>query len=657
MKLNILTIAIFLVINIFAQDIEYKDFKWEKSPKLHSLTAEEEALPEINILKQYVFEYAFEGESFYNFRFFHKIVKVNSDDAIQSNNKIYIPTGENEILETKARVINSKGEIKELDKDDIKESVDEESKQSYKYFALEGVDIGSEIEYFYLVKEYPNLTGKKVTFQNNTPSKKIVFELISPDFLEFRMKSYNGFPEVETDTTLEEKNKWFVHTEDVLALKDEPMSAFKANRQHIVYQLYKNYNTRKKDVYNYSDVAKNYYASTHTEVSKKAAKKLKALLKDADVASAKGTYSKIRKIEQYIKTNFVYQSAAHKELKDLEFILENKIASKIGLMKMYVALLNILEIKHQLVITSDRLKNKFDKDFESYSFLVNEFIYIKELDQFLHPTAIMSRLGYLPSIYTNTDALFIKPVTLGDFTTAVGKIKYIEALGHELSSDTLKVNIEFDTDDIGNPIISYTKAQKGLEIMSIQPLYDFITDEETIEELDEGISQFINADVEVKDLKIENKGGEHFGIHSLKTTATLKTSDFAVEQAGNKYLFKIGALIGPQMEMYQEKGHERQLDVEMNYNHSYYRTMTFNIPEGYQIKNLDDLNFDVSITYDGEKSSYFVSSYTVKDNTVTMYNEEVYDALYYPKEKFEEYRNVINAAADFNKVVLVLEKK
>ena len=57
-----------------------------------------------------------------------------------------------------------------------------------------------------------------------------------------------------------------------------------------------------------------------------------------------------------------------------------------------------------------------------------------------------------------------------------------------------------------------------------------------------------------------------------------------------------------------------------------------------------------------EKSAFFKSSYTVKGSKVILYNEEVYDAMFYPKEFFTDYQKVINAAADFNKVTLILEK-
>ena len=654
MKIKAIIILAILNLNLVAQDIEFKDFKWEKNPKLHKLTEEEKKLPEINILKEYVQEYASEGDGFYNFSFVHKITKVNTDDAIQDNNKIYIPYGDdNNILVTKARVINSKGEVIEFDNKDIKEAESENS--NYKYFALKGVDIGSEIEYFFLTKEYPETSGSRYKLQTDVPSRLVKFSVIAPNHLIFKFKSYNGFPEVALDdTTLTDKNKWFVDAENIPELKDEEMSANDANIQSIIFKLHSNKYTGKSNLYTYSGISKDYFKGINVERGKKTVKKIKSLLKESGASSETDLLEKVRKLEHYLKINYSYQNFSHPDLKNLDFILENKIYNKTGIMRLYFACFDELEIKNQLVLTSDRFKVKFDGDFESYSFLTEEMFYIDELDKFLHPTGITSRVGYVPFNFTNNYALFIKPVVLGDFKSALGKVKFIDALAHNLSSDTMKITVNFE-DDINEPEIYYTKHQKGLEIMSIQPIYDFIEGEDE-EDLDEQVAKFINDDVDVEDLKIENKGGENFGKKSFKISAKLKTTDFCIENAGTKYLFKVGELIGPQMEMYQEKGHERKQDVEMYFNHSYYRTIEFNIPEGYKIKNLDDLNFDVSITYEGKKSSYFISSYKIVGNKVIWTNEEVYDAINYPKAIFEKYRDVINAAADFNKVVLVLEK-
>lgn len=53
----------------------------------------------------------------------------------------------------------------------------------------------------------------------------------------------------------------------------------------------------------------------------------------------------------------------------------------------------------------------------------------------------------------------------------------------------------------------------------------------------------------------------------------------------------------------------------------------------------------------------FSSNYEVNGNKVTVTIDEYYKQFYFPLSLFEDYTRVINAAADFNKVVLVFIKK
>ena len=53
----------------------------------------------------------------------------------------------------------------------------------------------------------------------------------------------------------------------------------------------------------------------------------------------------------------------------------------------------------------------------------------------------------------------------------------------------------------------------------------------------------------------------------------------------------------------------------------------------------------------------FVSNYEVAGNQVIIHIYETYKRTQYPLSQFEDFKKVINASADFNKVVLVLEKK
>jgi len=128
-----------------------------------------------------------------------------------------------------------------------------------------------------------------------------------------------------------------------------------------------------------------------------------------------------------------------------------------------------------------------------------------------------------------------------------------------------------------------------------------------------------------------------------------------VEQAGNRLLFKIGEIIGPQSEMYQEK--ERQNKVENDYNRSYHRKIRVKLPDGYELKNAEDLKMLVTAENEGIEIYKFSSEYNIKNNELIVDIIEFYSEIYFPKEKFEDFRKVINAAADWNKIILVFVEK
>ena len=108
-------------------------------------------------------------------------------------------------------------------------------------------------------------------------------------------------------------------------------------------------------------------------------------------------------------------------------------------------------------------------------------------------------------------------------------------------------------------------------------------------------------------------------------------------------------------QMYQEK--PRRLPVELPFPHTLNRTIVLHIPEGYIVKNPDDLNMNVVHKQNNIITMGFVSSYTLNDNTITITINETYHEISYPLSQFEEFKKIINASADFNKVTLVLEKK
>jgi hypothetical protein len=189
--------------------------------------------------------------------------------------------------------------------------------------------------------------------------------------------------------------------------------------------------------------------------------------------------------------------------------------------------------------------------------------------------------------------------------------------------------------------------------MNIQPFMHLIQGEKKDELVDNFIEN-ITKELEIKSRKILNDNSELFGVKPLQFIVDFTTEAF-VEKAGRKYLFKLGDLIGPQVQLYQEK--KRVLPLEEQFHRSYFRTLIVNIPEGYKINNLDDINIDNSYTKNGKELFSFKSYYKLEGNKLTITADEHYRENIVQVPIYEEYRTVINSAADFNKIVLLIEPK
>jgi hypothetical protein len=128
----------------------------------------------------------------------------------------------------------------------------------------------------------------------------------------------------------------------------------------------------------------------------------------------------------------------------------------------------------------------------------------------------------------------------------------------------------------------------------------------------------------------------------------------ALNMANDKYIVNIGELIGEQSELYNEK--ERQQPIDATTLHGYYRLIEFAIPEGYRCEDISSLNMDVILEDETGISARFTSKAEIVNNVIRVDVVEFYDRIEYPVELYDAFKAVINAAADFNKVSVVLTK-
>jgi len=650
-KLSLL--AYFLIITTAYSQAFYESYDWDKTPQYNSSAYANENL--VAAKDKIATEFYFTpDQQFVEFYLEHKAYYLNSEEAIEDYNKIYLPyDSDSELMVNKARVITPSGKIIDLDDSKILTATNDETERTYKYFAFEGIEKGSFIEYMYVVKRSPSYSGKRVSFQNEYINKNVEFDLYAPSNLIFKFKSYNGLKDIETDTIIETKNHWSLKLSEVKKLDNETQALYSADRQFIIYALDANTANNTKDITSYSSVAQNLYDFYHAELSKKTKKALLNLIKDLKIKDDADLDTKIRTIENYIKTTFYAAEYNSAKLSDLETIIKDKVASDKGLLKLYIALFNELNIKQDMVLTCSREFMRFDKNFEANIYLQDILIYFPKTKKYLAPNENDSRYGFPPGYLTDTYGLFIKQVKVGDFVSAVGKIKMIKPVDASLSKDNMAIDVNFDSEDISTTNIKLSRAMSGYYGMFIHPFIDLVKSE-LKKELVEGFAKNLNESVTINDSKIDNDNPDLFGIKPIIFNVDF-TSDAFVEKAGNKYLFNVGALIGSQMELYQES--ERVLPLENEFKRTYERTINITIPKGYAIANLEDINFNNEYIEKGKTILSFKSFYELNDNILKITADEYYKTNHIPVAIYEDYRRVINSAADFNKVTLVLVKE
>ncbi|MEJ0032370.1 MAG: hypothetical protein WDO15_19285 [Bacteroidota bacterium] len=82
MRRVIAIVILFQAINVFATTPG--QYQWEQQRSRFTLSAEEEKLPELMIKNHVLYEYTFENDEFLMYSTHHKIIYVNSNEAIQN---------------------------------------------------------------------------------------------------------------------------------------------------------------------------------------------------------------------------------------------------------------------------------------------------------------------------------------------------------------------------------------------------------------------------------------------------------------------------------------------------------------------------------------------------------------------------------------------
>lgn len=634
------------VIFLHAQT-SYNKFQWKDKPALHTIDtgyADESA---VYVTDDRINEYVIEKDGFFLYRTIHRIVHINNDKGIESFNKIYLPFDEGiEMMDVKARTILPNGKIVELDKDNVKDWKDDDGQ--YKIFALDGLTKGCEVEYYFTLKKYASLFGREI-LSSGIPAMNGHFELIAPKHLAFETKSFNDLPDSK-DTTISDKKYVVINDSKIDGAEDEKYSMYQANLKRVEYKLSYNLDKNANErMYTWNELAKKAY-EIYTDIGDKDYKKIKEL---ADVIGIKGSeISKAIAIENYLKKNFITRKDIDDgDADDLGKVIKNKVASHKAIVKLYIGLLTIANVNFQLVLTGDRENYIIDQKFENWNNAANFLLYFPSTKKFIAPTEVEYRYPWIPPSWGATNGIFCVATTIGSFTTAIGEIKRIPMEDAEHNFVNMDVNLSLDKND--TVTLDVKQMYGGYAAANYKLPFVFLPEDQQKNVLKEMVKFGTNSE-NILSHSFENKEMEQDDPYKpFVINASVKSTNLT-ERAGEKIILKIGEVIGEQAEMYDTKSRTSPIDLE--FAHSLIRNIVFTIPDGYKIKNLQDLNINNVYKENDKELMGFVSSYTVEGNKLKIHIREFYNQVTYPKTLYEPFKKVINASADFNKVVLILDK-
>ncbi len=646
-RILILLSALFTSQLATSQGLFYTEYRWERVPSIHLLDGDDVKYPAVIFRKLYVAELSVDAYNANTYTTEHQIIHVNNDAGVEQYNKVRIPVrSSQELIDLHVRAIAPDGKITEFRRENLKELQNVKGYANFKIFAIEGVTVGGEVEYYYTLKSTPQSYGRLIA-QDDVPVKDFEFRLVYPKRFGWQVRSYNGLPTGKEGNFGDSKKSISITSPLIPALQDEEYSAYKANLQRVEFKLESNGTT--SNMMTWEDVSNNII---HSLYDWKAANKVAKLLKPLKLEELSET-DKIIGLENYIKNNFTVQEGSNESYEDVREIIDSHVANEDGIMKLYFACLQNLGIKNQIVLASEREDGEFENDYVSIYRIRGVFFYFPQLSKFLIPADASMRLGAVPDNVAN--GIFIAyAVKDGSTRYQVHTLKPLPPLDYTHNKLGTKATISFAS-SMETPEVQQENFFQGYRAFQMRGFYAQVQKEKR----DDFLKGITLSGMEHVDVIKREIAGEKTDLSADPDSYfTIKTNYKApdlIEKTDKDYLVSIGKLIGKQSELYQET--ERKMDISFQSISDYHHELRMPIPEGYVCEGLEAARIDHQVVVDDQVVMAFKSDYEIKGNEVIIRVNEVYKVLYLPKSKYTEFRAVINSAADFNKLVLILRPR
>ena len=564
-----------------------------------------------------------------------------NDKGVSKHSNIIIPMNEViNLIDIKVRIIDENGELSEFDNNTISELDDFENSANFKNFHLAGVKTNSTIEVLYTLEKQYNIHGNKI-LQKSFSIKKSEFFLI-PGPTQGIIKTYSVDSKVR-DTIINTYPAKTIKAVDIPAIIDEEYATAIANRQRLSFQC-----PLPDDNMNQEDYWENIVSNISPIMfPKNIHPKIFEISSELIQKNEINEYNIANNIDDYVKNNFTISENDNVSLNNINYILENNTSNDFSIIQVYTQLLTAAGINYEIVITSNRYYNRFDSEFFDPNMLREFLIYFPKEKKYIAPNRLEYRIGEAPFDLLGNYGIYID--RLLDFY-------FSEIIQSDQSYSRIKRNIKVEFErKLKKIVIDEYQEYSGHWAINNRSLLHF-SDEEGLAAFKDyltatGIENKKVINYEIINAELFQKNyNTPFIVNSKISTESLTT------KIKNGYEVKIGNVIGMQSQLYEEI--DRFHPIEITYPNQYDYRIVVKIPKGYIIRGLEGLVFNKSyISLMGNKICKFESNYEINETELVISIQEFYKTLRYQKNRYNEFRDVINSASDFYNTSIKFMKK
>ena len=583
------------------------------------------------------------SDEVYIYETHHMKTKINkiTDD---SNNDIFISKiNVSEIVDVKSKIIND-DTTATYGFEEMKKMIDKStSSENYNYYKIPGIKEQDIVEVIYTVKRDFNFNGNKI-IEESYPILSSKFILIENDF-KSNIKIYNSFNSFVEDTLIDGKKSKIINFKNLDATSNEQYSTPIANKIKVSYQCYENREDVSQTEY-WNNLVQNLRELFFPSSINPIAIDLFNEIQKNNISISENEISISNKIDEYIKNNFIISDDDDPNLNEISYIFDNKISNDFSIIQVYTNLLKAAKVDYEVAISCNRYFLKFDPELFDPNQLREFVIYLPKSEKYISPNRIEYRVSEAPDDLLGNYGVFIdknldyyfSEITQSDKNFSEIKKKIEIYIPKNLKKLKIKENRSFSG--------YWAIMNRNYVSLSENEETDFLIDYFTINGLD--------------NKKVTNYNIKNFDISNnsyntpLRINSTITTTELVEEVDGLVYL-KVGKVIGLQSNLFDDN--KRINEIEINFPNSYEYQIEVEIPKGYRVSDYSELNKAKEfISVDGSISAKFNSKATLNNNKINIVINEFYKNLRYDKGRYQEFREVINAAAKFYESTVILEQ-